>query len=881
MAQPRQGSQPASEPRGPRTLEEALRALEPLALARGQLVVTDGACDVRLAVERGHVELELLGHELPAGLQGDAAIIRAVADTLFWDSPLNDVNAGPPRDMPQGAKPRPKLVAARAEAPREICRAIADEVGKLEAVRRRVPSLNVTAQAGSAASSAKGGSPIAVKLRAAIVGSKELNLHEWARAQNLTFIDVATAAAELLDANEAKIAKKDAQASAGRAEAALKSVGFCPGLRAERAARTFAAAKDTKRAAVAFVRAGHERISANRLSEAIDDFNQASALESADGGIAAREGLLVALEAEAKDPRRSASAEQRSPQEAKKVALELGRTYFALGLMNRARAAFEKALDDQAPLDVVFLHIEALVGAGQVGRALDRAEAVAAKLDRPGRRKLAEIVAQGARGPSLERALAIAGVHSERRTAAVSLVAGGLFGALALALGYQGTASAAMRDACADVKAQLVASGPTPELAARLKDVASRYSMLPVGTAAREQAAVLELLAADRQALKEHKGAFAWRSSDDPDAAHAELQELEQAVKTEAVRSRVKDSIAALDKQIQGLRSEIALVKNALELNDGAGAIDAARTLVEHYPGWRGSWKDLRLPVRIMSKTEGVTVEWNGERVSVPTVIYVSLGSPAGTLRAYGELGSGLKSETHHYDLANLPTEVTIALERDPALGPAPDKPTTPTTTNPTTTTPTTTGPGNTTSGKTDPKKGGGKISIGGGGPDTTTPDRPDDDNNRNPTTQTPRDNSKLEVREVRGAELQKLVGGAAALDVQPTPGYFDFLLSEMPRGDTRLRLAHVDVVTRVKDKKLYLHGVRIFLEDTTLHNPIPVKEVELDDDVERPIQIQANGRRAVLPIDKCADLDQPKFKSQVRDGLVSAIREFNKREGE
>ncbi|HZV02039.1 MAG TPA: hypothetical protein VFF73_35350 [Planctomycetota bacterium] len=877
MAQQRQGSQPAGEPRGPRTLEEALRAVEPLALARGQLVVTDGACDVRLAVERGHVELELLGHELPAGLTGDAAIIRAVADTLFWDAPLNDVNAGAPRDVPQGPKPRPRLVAARADAPREICRAIAEEASKLEAVRRRIPSLNVTAQAGSAASSAKGGSPIAVKLRGAIVGSKELNLQEWARAQNLTFIDVATAAAELVDANEARIAKKDAQASAGRAEAALKSMGFCPGLRAERAARTFAAVKDTKRAAVAFVRAGHERISANRLSEAIEDFNQAASLESADGGIAAREGLLAALEAEAKDPRRSASAEQRSPQEAKKVALELGRTYFALGLMNRARAAFEKALDDQAPPDVVFLHIEALVGAGQVGRALDRAEAVAPKLDRAGRRKLAQIVAEGARGPSLERALAIAGVQSERRTAAISLVAGGLFGALALALGYQGTASAAMRDACADVKAQLATSGPTPELAARFKDVASRYSMLPVGAAARDQARVLELLAADRQALKEHRGAFAWRSSDDPDAAHAELQELEQVVKTDAVRSRVKDSIAALDKQIQGLRSEIALVKNALELNDGAGAIDAARTLVEHYPGWKGTWKDLRLPVRIMSKTDGVIVEWNGERVSLPTVVYVSLGSAAGTLRAYGELGSGLKPETHRYDLANLPAEVTITLERDPTLGPAPDKPTTPTTTNPTTTTPTT---GTGTSGKTDPKKGGGKISIGGGGPDATTPERPDDEN-RNPTAQTPRDNSKLEVREVRGADLQKLVGGSTPLDVQPTPGYFDFLLTEMPRGDTRLRLAHVDVVTRVKDKKVYLHGVRIYLEDTTLHNPIPVKEIELDDDVERVISTGSNGRRTVAAIDKCSDLDQPKFKSQVRDGLVSAIREFNKREGE
>ncbi len=862
-----------------RSLEECLKALEPLSIARGQLVATDGVCEVRVSVERGQVDLELIGHELPKGLAGEAAIVRAVQDSVFWDGAVYDVNPGAPwpiADDPSG-RPRPRLHLGKPEATRDVCRAVLEGVAKIEPVRRRVPSLSVTATATPTSKDAKGGSPVAAKLRAALVAKNaELSLLDWARAEGLSLTDVASAFAELLDANEAKVARKqDPVASAQRAEAALKGGGFCPGLRLERAARALLA-KDAARASSAFVRAGHERLSAGRVAEALDDFQQACAQDGKtlpDQGVAALEGLLIAIEAEA---RRQPDA--KPVLDPKRVALELGRTYHALGLMNRARASLERALDESSPLPYQLELVEALAGAGQIGKALDRAEALAPRLGRSERRGLARTLAENAKGPSLERALALAGVRAESKTAKLAVGVAAVALVVAAGFGAQALAESSLVAASADAKVRLEKEGPTPELAETFQSIADRWMVVPAAGRAKEIAARMGDLAADRKWLQENKAALDWQTSTDPEAARVAMKRVVDGARTEALRVRLSEVTAALDKEAKLCRDEIDRVKNGLDANDFNGALEAARNLVEKYGCWKGQWKELRVPIRIVvERPENAIIDWDGERVSSPGknfyLVFLPLVPGNAMLNARGEAGAGWKSDLRRIDLlSNASSSIRVNLERDPAYAAVPDKK------NPTpgndTTTPTTTNPasGGTTKPDKSPK---GKISIGGAtGPDPETPERNDDGE------KPPERKSRFEVREVSGADIQKILGGGP-VDVSPTPGYFDFLASELPR-DGRLRLS-VDVLTRVKDRKIWLGGVKLRLEDTVLGHVIPPREVEIEEMPERPVTMQANGRRTVNTLDKCVGkaFETAKFKSSVRDELVSMIRDFNKREGQ
>src|SRR5579871_6823609 len=100
--------------------------LEPLAATRGQLVVTDGAVDIRLYVERGLVELEVKGRPLPEGSSADVSIARGMLEVLFWESPVMDLASGANARPSENGGERSCVRVERPDAPRELCRAIAD-----------------------------------------------------------------------------------------------------------------------------------------------------------------------------------------------------------------------------------------------------------------------------------------------------------------------------------------------------------------------------------------------------------------------------------------------------------------------------------------------------------------------------------------------------------------------------------------------------------------------------------------------------------------------------------------------------------------------------------------------------------------------------------
>jgi hypothetical protein len=844
-----------------------MKALDALSNARGNLVATDGVCEVRLSVERGLVDLEVLGHELPRALQGEQAIIRAVADTAFWDTPLYDVSQGTPLPLAESEK-RPenekrRLHFTRPEAPREVCRGIAEELAHLDSVRRRVPTLNLLAVSTPKSKEAKGGSAVAVKLRNALVKKPEgLSLHEWARAEGLSFVETASAFAELLEADEAKVLKKQDQgASANRIDAALKGGGFCPGLRIERAARALLP-RDAARAGTAFARAGTERLHAGRVQEAIDCFTLglASPQGLPDLGVAAYEGLLLALEADAKDQRRPAGTEARSPQERKEISLELGRAYFALGLMNRARAALEKVVDDNSPPRHQLDLIDALVGAGQLGKALERAEALAPSLDRNARRALAgKLVQGGAKGPSLERALALAGATSERRLATISIAATAIFTALALGFGLQARGASSLASASRDARAELDRKGPSPELARRFHEIGTRFALVPAGAKGRAAARTFDDLAADEKWLEGHASAFAWATSSDPDQARNDLRAVREGAKTEALRTAVQETIDALDQQVQQCRGDVERIRASIDAGDSPAALDAARGLVTRYPAWKGLFKDVKVPIRInVERPDSAIVEWNGEAIlTTPPIVYLGLDTGTGTLVVRGERSSGWRREERHLDLVTCGATVSVSLQREANAPPLPDKK------------PLASAPIN----PNEPPRKSGKVFVGGSsGPD------PEPQDTTNPDTTGTEKKPRFEVREVKGSDIQRLLGGAPT-DIQPSTGYFDFLLAELPR-DGRLHLT-VDVVTTVVEHKVWLDHVTLRGEDTVLGHTVPPVEVTPEEKPERRVELQTNGRRTVFGLDRCVGLDQNKFKAAVRDACSEMVRGFNKREGQ
>ena len=838
-----------------------MKVLEALSIARGSLVATDGVCEVRLSVERGLVDLELLGHELPRALQGEQAIIRAVADTAFWDASLYDVSQGTPLPLSENEK-RPRIHVARPDAPREVCRGIAEELAHLDSVRRRVQTVNLLAVATPKSKDAKGGSAVAVKLRNALLKKPEgLSLHEWSRAEGLTFVETASAFAELLESDEAKVLKKQDQgASASRIDAALKGGGFCPGLRLERAARALLP-REAVKAGVAFARAGTERLHAGRVPEAIDSFllGLANAEVLPDLGVAAYEGLLLALDADAKDQRRPAGTEAHTAQERKDLSLELGRAYFALGLMNRARAALEKAVDDASPPRHQLDLIEALVGAGQLGKALDRAEALAPRLDRAARRALAGKLVQGAKGPSLERALALAGATTERRLATISIAATAVFTAMALGFGIQAAGASSLASASRDAKAELDRRGPTPELARRFHEIGTRYALAPAGSRARATGRLFDDLAADEKWLEGHASAFAWRASSDPDQARVQLHAVLAGAKTDALRATVQETIDALDREAQQCRSEVDRIRAAIDANDSPGALDAARGVMFHFPAWRGLWRGVKVPIRVnLERPESAVVEWNGEHIlTTPAIVYLGLDPGVGTLVVRGEPGSGWRREEHRIDISSCGTTISISLQREAGAPPLPEK-------RPL---------GSVPSNPNDPPHKGGKITIGG----SVAPE-PEPQDSSNPDGGGTEKRPRFEVHEVRGSDIQRLLGGAPT-DIQPSTGYFDFLLPEIPR-DGRLHLI-VEVVTTVVDRKVWLDHVTLRMEDTVLGHTVPAVEVAPEEKAERRVELQTNGRRTVFGLDRCVGLDQAKFRASVRDGCSQMVRDFNKREGQ
>jgi hypothetical protein len=529
--------------------------------------------------------------------------------------------------------------------------------------------------------------------------------------------------------------------------------------------------------------------------------------------------------------------------------------------MNRARAALERAVDDAAPPRHQLELVEALVGAGQLGKALDRAEALAPSLDRTARRALAAKLADGAKGPSLERALALAGVRSKRRLANLSVATAAVFTIIALGFGVQAAAATSLATASRDARAELARKGPTPELALRFHEIGSRWALAPAAAKARAAAAQLEDLAADAKWFERHAGAFGWRTAD-PDQARRELRAVLDGAKTDALRAGVLQAIHVLDQLQQQCRTEIDRVRVAVEANDSPGALDGARGLVAHFPGWKSQWRNVKVPIRInLERPENAIVEWNGEPVATtPPLVYLALDPGSGLLTVRAETGSGWRPEQHRLELATCGTTISIALQREAGAPPIPDRKVP------------VIGPPLPPLAAGDPPRKGGKITIGGSvGPEPETQENVADGPG-------PEKRQRFEVREVKGADVQRLLGGGPPVDIVPSTGYFDFLIPELPR-DGRLRLT-VDVATTVRDHKIWLDHVTLRMEDTVLQHAVPSVEVAPEDPVERPLTLQ-NARRSVLTLDRCVGLDQSKFRAQVRDSMVQMVRDFNKREGQ
>jgi hypothetical protein len=831
-----------------RGLEDALNRLDPLTLSRGQMVATDGLTDLRLGVERAFIEVELDGLALPKNVTGEQQLVRAVVDVLFWDAPIFDVFGG--AIEPAGGRPTFKI--PRQDGAREVVRAIKDELAKLEPVRRKVPTLNIGIDATATTRAAKSGSPVAQKLRAALVAKGgELSLAEWTRAEGLDAGTAASAFAELLDAGEARVSRKqDPAAAAARLEAA--GGGFVPGLRLERAARGIGP-RDPVAASKAYVRAGSERLASGRVSEALDDFQQALAGDQSilpDLGLAAREGLLLALEAEVKAGEGAGKA-ARPPGEAKRSALELGRLYLALGYSNRARLALERGIEDSSSPATHLELVTALLGAGQAARALERSIALAPALDREARRALAQrFVDAGAKGPTLERALALAGGANERTASHAALAVAAVLTLLAVLFGVEASALAQVARASNEARAKLESGGPTAEVATAF-ETAIPASSFRAGGVARGIATELTALAQDARLLAGGRDAVAWRASENPEEARAKLKLLLDKAQTDALRARLTESLAAFDRWAGEARNEISALKESA-LVGGKDALDIGRRVIERYPTWRASWKDVTVPIHVFPTPGDAVVEWEGEKTGPSDTFALRLDSPQGTLRVSGETGSGWLATERHLTIDELTPVVTVTLERAGGVGSHPDPrhPVAPIA----------------------PPIGGPrpKIKITGDPTPPVVTAQPTD------TPPAPEETDPhFEVRDASGADVQALLPGTSTVTIDPSPGYFDYLKRDVPE---RFKLT-VDIETRVRDKLVYLTGVTVRLEDLVLGKNISPRFAELEKACVRPLRPNDNGTRSIGALGKTEGLDQPKFRMAVGDTLRAMVHDFMKSE--
>lgn len=869
------GGTPAGEPRQPRTLDDALARLEPLAASRGQLVASDGSIDLRLTVERNAVDLEAEGTSLPqaAPPATEKAIVRAFVQAWFWSNPALDLASGRGVVSPGEDGERPRLRLERTDAGKDICKAILAEAARLEPVRRKVPSLRVVVGPTAAARAAKTGDPATVKLRAALLAKNEVPLLEWARMENVELADAAVALADLLDANEARVVRKtDPTATSGVKPASTP--GFVPGLRHERLARQVQGREDAL-AARAWRRAGWGRLSRGRALEAVEDFSQALATDAGktgEAGIEAREGLLAALDAHAEACRRGGQEpEGGAVAELKRVAGELGKAYVEAGLMNRARLALERSLDAGSPLEAQLQLVDALLGAGQLVRALERAEAIAPRLERDARRALAlKIVQAGAKGPSLDRALAIAGAARERRTIRSMLVGGTVAVVLGGAFSVHATAVGALVSASEEVARRLPGEGPSQNLGEPLRTVASRYSFDPVAPIAAARAEHVSDLAQDASLLEANRSLLSWRTAPDAPVARAALAKLVDAARTPELQAILKSSLARLDTWGGEANLEIAKLKAAIEQKEVRDSLDLATSVMAKYPTWREVWKDIAIPIRINPTPTDAIVQWNSQTLpESSTLIYYQLGAPSGSLHLDAP---GYVSVDRKVTLQDGPV-LTISLERknagsDRHGGNDHHTPAPPLTPSPSPTrSPGTPAPVPSPAPTNKPRI---KISAGDPGPQ---PPQPQDGSDGGAQIQKPSEPEKFSVVDASEAELSRVIGQRTVIET--SPGYFDYL---KPLIQKRFRL-QVEVVTAVRKGHVYLDGVRLHLSDVALGKPIPAKLVELDPPCERPLRGLEGGGWKVEMLSRSLHLDGAKLRSDLEDELNSAMVDFNKRE--
>jgi hypothetical protein len=827
---------------------------------RGQLVVSDGSIDLKVSAERGVVDMEVDGAPVPQATSGpDKVIVRALLQALFWATPAIDVlgqRGATSGTSPEPAPDRPRVRYEKPEAPGEICRAFAEEAAKLESVRKKVPTLRVIAGPTPTTKSGKGGDAVVVKLRAALATKNgEVPLTDWARTENLDPLAVVRALSDLIDAGEARIARKqDPSAASAKVSSALSGGGLVPGLRLERAARTLAG-RDDAIAGKAWLRAGWLRVGSGRYPEAVEDFVQVLSSElgkTEEIALEAREGLVASLDGQVDQARRSSQEENPAlGADAKRACLELGRAYLGMGLMNRARAAFERSLDDRAAPGSLLELVNAQIAAGQLPRAIERAEALAPRLERDARTALAlRFIEAGAKGTTLSRALAFAGVDGQRRTAKVLLGVAAVSLVVGAGLAFHASGLSALAATTNDVARRLAAKGPSPDLSEPFQAVANRYGRLPAGTIAAERAAHMAELVADASELGARRQALLWREAKDAVAARAALKALADSVRSKELRLATKTALANFDGWAESANAEIETLRSLSTSGDAVQSLDTALKVRHDYGPWRDKWRDIPIPLRLETNPTDVALEWNGERLAPGvSLVYLPIEDGSGDLKVIPASSSFA------------PLERKVKLNDGPVLklvldhrtkGSEPKRPA-----------PVESPPPVTTPPKDPGSKSRIKISSDPGSPPP-------------PSEEPAPAASRIEVQETPGSALQAALGGSE-IKIAPSPGFFEFLSADVPE---RFKLM-VEVVTSVRKNQVFFDGVKLHLTDLVRQRNLPVPYVEAGSECERPVRGTENGGRLVEPLARTHFLEVSKLRDSLTAHVRASVSDYMRREQE
>jgi hypothetical protein len=792
-------------------LSAALTSIEQA--GRGVLAITDGTKDVRLSVERSALVLDAKGFTLD-GKDSMATILRAVERTLFWEGAVVDVDT----NTPQGSeKKKPDgLVSARVGgdaigAFREITRAVIER----EKLRRKVPSVTCVVEK-NATLSDQGTGPDA-KLAKILKDEKRpsVTLLDLATRAGVDELDAAVGLGDLVDRGQAKIVRRhDPNTAASSLTVALEVIddGICPGLRHQRAAGLV---KEPRAAARLWRTAGEARLAAGRHSEAIVCFSEAANVVEDD--VSSREGLVKSLEGAGRS------------KEARHAAEELGRLYLEVGLCGRARNVLGRIPADGLTPPVEEMLVRALAGAGDVGKATERAEALAPKLARGDVKRIAErLIAAGAKGAARDRVLKLGGWDREQRQARAFAAAGILLALAGLCVFWEGLARKAYAQACTQAREKLATGGPDETLAATFDSVASRYVLTPSGSSAHATAQAVRDLAADDAFLEKKGNELVVHNWEDPEQVTQRLAAFEKQCRSPGLRLQAHSVVMAFQRKRQEISNHVAEVKNLATSGDGLNALDAARKLLTDWPGARSYLAGVQIPVRVETSPAGATVSWNDVRIGAsPVEVPLPANGSECTLKVTGndmkpyERHVAVKSDQRERELMG--PVIRVTLEPDPNAR----------------------RPGTT---KRDPGRPHPTIKL-------TENETPLPPSREKPDNYTVVDTC---------AEVVQKSGLSSSPEVESSERFFDFLAKGVITERCKITVELVNEVD--EEQRLVFRGVRVRVEDLLMGRRVSPRMVEVDN-CERLVS-RANGTFKVLTLSRTTNLSPDSFREKVRDAV-------------